>query len=211
MTHLILASGSPRRRELIRALASEAEILVTDIDESVPDGTPPDVMVRDVAIRKAAAAAAIAPGAIVVAADTTVALDGHWLAKPEDDAEAATMVARLQGREHQVFTGVAVASDGTALTDVTTTHVAIAPLDFRAVAAYVAIGEGSDKAGAYGIQGSAGEIVTAVEGCFTNVVGLPLCSLALLLARSGVTVDVPAPACGFRSDRHCPHPIWRHT
>jgi len=209
MTSLILASGSPRRRELIRAFGGDVEILVTDVDESVPDGTPPDIMVRDVAIRKAVAGSAIAPDAIVVAADTTVALDGEWLAKPVDDADSASMLRRLRGREHQVFTGVAVATAGTVLTDVTTSLVSMAPLGDAAVAAYVATGEGSDKAGAYSIQGTSGEIVTDVEGCYTNVVGLPLCNLALLLARSGATVDAPAPICGFRSDRRCPHPIWR--
>ena len=191
------------------ALTSEVEILITGVDESVPDGTPPDVMVRDVAIRKAVAASALAPDALIVAADTTVALDGEWLAKPNDDVEAASMLARLRGREHQVFTGVAVTFAGMVLADVTTTLVAIAQLGDADITAYVATGDGSDKAGAYSVQGDAGEIVTAAEGCYTNVVGLPLCTLALLLARAGVTVYTPAPACGFRSDRRCPHPIWR--
>ena len=209
MPRLVLASGSPRRRQLIRAISADVEIRATDVDESVPDGTSPDVMVRDVAVRTAAAALAMDPNAVVIAADTTVALDGQWLAKPEDDTEATSMLARLRGREHQVFTGVSVGSSGGILTDVTMSIVSIAPLDDAAVAAYVATGEGADKAGAYGVQGSAGEIVTGIEGCHTNVVGLPLCNLALLLARSGVAIDTSAPACGFHSDRRCPHPIWR--
>lgn len=209
MPRLVLASGSPRRRELIRAISTDIAILATDVDESVPDSTPPDVMVRDVAVRKAAAATATAPDAVVIAADTTVALDGRWLAKPEDDAEATSMLMRLRSREHQVFTGVAVASAGNIQTDVAMSVVAIAPLTDAAVAAYVATGEGADKAGAYSIQGNAGEIVTGVEGCYTNVVGLPLCGLAMLLARSGVASDAAAPGCGFRSERRCPHPIWR--
>ena len=209
MRSLTLASGSPRRRELIRAVTGEVRILVTDVDESVPDGTPPDVMVRDVALRKAVAALAAEPGWVVVAADTTVAVDGDWLAKPEDDAEAASMLSRLQGRDHQVFTGVTVAAAGRILTDVTMSVVTIAPLSEGEVAAYVATGQGADKAGAYSIQGDAGSIVAAVEGCYTNVVGLPLCSVALLLARAGYGVDAPAPPCGLRTDRRCSHPIWR--
>lgn len=209
MPRLILASGSPRRRELIRAFSGEFRTLVTDVDESVPDDTPPDVMVRDVALRKAVAALAAEPDGLVVAADTTVAIDGEWLAKPEDDAHAASMLSRLQGRDHQVFTGVTVAAAGRILTDVTMSVVTIAPLSDTAVAAYVATGEGADKAGAYSIQGDAGEVVTAVEGCYTNVVGLPLCSVAILLAHAGHDVDAPAPPCGLRTDRRCAHPIWR--
>lgn len=166
-------------------------------------------MVRDVAIRKVVAGSAVQPDAMVIAADTTVALDGEWLAKPEDDREAASMLTRLRGREHQVFTGVAVASGGTVSTDVTMSVVTMTALTDDAVATYVSIGEGMDKAGAYSIQGNAGEIITSVEGCYTNVVGLPLCNLALLLARAGVAVDASAPTCGFRTDRRCPHPIWR--
>lgn len=209
MPRLILASGSPRRRELIRAITSDVEVLVTDVDETVPERTPPDVMVRDVALRKAVAALVVAPDAVVAAADTTVALDGRWLAKPADDAEAAWMLRRLRGRDHHVFTGVAVASAGQILTDVTMSSVTIGPLDDEAITVYVGAGEGMDKAGAYSIQASAGGIVTVVEGCYTNVVGLPLCNLALLLARSGVAIDAPAPACGLRDGRRCPHPIWR--
>ena len=209
MSRLTLASGSPRRRELIRTVSQDVRTLVTDVDESVPAGTPPDVMVRDIALRKALAALVAEPGDLIVAADTTVALDGEWLAKPGDAGEAASMLSRLKGRDHQVFTGVAVASAGRLSTEVTLSAVTVAPLSDDAVAAYVATGEGADKAGAYSIQGNAGAIVTAVEGCYTNVVGLPLCSLALLLSRAGFDVVAPAPPCGFRTDRHCPHPVWR--
>ena len=209
MPRLLLASGSPRRRELIRSLSDDVRVASTDVDESVPDGTPPDVMVRDVALRKAAAAA-LDPAAVVVAADTTVSIDGAWLGKPEDADDARTMLTRLQGRAHQVFTGVAVAVPGAdPLTDVTMTVVAMAPMSIGEIDAYVATGHGLDKAGAYGIQGTAGTVVAGIEGCYTNVVGLPLCTLAVLLARAGVAVDAPAPACAFRSDRVCPHPIWR--
>ena len=209
MPRLTLASGSPRRRELIRRISDDVDILVTDVDESVPERTPPDVMVRDVALRKAVAALLVEPKSVVIVADTTVAVDGDWLAKPDDDAEAAAMLRRLQGRDHQVFTGVVVASSGQIVTDVTMNVVTIAPLGEAEVATYVATGEGLDRAGAYSIQGSASEIVTGVEGCYTNVVGLPLCNLALLLARSGIAVDALAPPCGFRSVRTCPHPVWR--
>lgn len=209
MPCLVLASGSPRRRGLIRAVSGDVELLVTDVDESVAASTPPDVMVRDIALRKALAARVVEPDAVIVAADTTVAVDGDWLAKPADDAEATRMLTRLRGRDHQVFTGVAVASERGIATDVTMSVVAIASLGERDIAAYVATGVGSDKAGGYGVQGDAGAIVSGVEGCYTNVVGLPLCNLALLLARSGVVIDAAAPACGFRIDRRCPYPIWR--
>jgi septum formation protein len=206
MSRLTLASGSPRRRELIRAVSNDVSILVTDVDESVPAGTPHDVMVRDVALRKALAALVAEPGELIVAADTTVALDGEWLAKPADDAEAASMLSRLMGRDHQVFTGVAVAAAGQILTDVTMSVVTVAPLTDSEVTAYVATGEGADKAGAYSVQGDPGRIVEAVEGCYTNVVGLPLCSLALLLSRAGLPIDAPAPPCGFPHRPSLPPP-----
>ena len=204
----MLASTSPRRRELITALGLPFEAAAADIDETRPPDLPPDVLVHELALEKARAVLARWSAAlVVVAADTTVFLDGERLEKPVDAAHAETMLTRIAGRTHQVYTGIAVVSAADERSDVVVSHVTMRPATIQEIAAYVATGEPLDKAGAYGIQSEA-SLVASVDGCYTNVVGLPLCALALLVARSGQQITALAPICGYRTGRRCPHPIW---
>ena len=170
---IVLASGSPRRRELLAGMGYDFTLCATDVDESI-DGAPED-QVRALALRKGEAACALCPNAVVIAADTLVALDGKTLGKPEDDAEAAAMLRALSGRAHDVLTGLCVTDTATGRRTlcVERTRVRFRPLTEAEIDAYVATGEPSDKAGAYAIQGGAAGFVEAFEGSYTNVIGLP--------------------------------------
>ncbi len=189
---MVLASGSPRRLELLGALcdAADVELVVdpADVDETEQPGERPTDYVQRLAAAKAEVVAARRPGTVVVGADTTVDLDGHILAKPVDAADAGVMLARLSARTHRVHTGVAVVSSSHTSTAVVTSFVSMAPLTRAAIDWYVATGEPLDKAGAYAVQGVGAAFVTRVVGSVSNVVGLPLTTLAELLAAHGVHV-----------------------
>lgn len=171
---LILASASPRRRDLLAGLGLELEVRPVDIDETPrPDEDPHHYVHR---LARAKAAERIEPGELVLAADTTVVLGGDILGKPEDEADARLMLRRIAGREHTVLTGVALhdGPDGDDAVHVEETRVRIAALDDEEVAWYAATGETLDKAGSYAVQGIGALFVEAVFGDYTNVVGLPL-------------------------------------
>ncbi len=185
---LVLASGSPRRRELLAGLGIVFEVRPADIDESVAADESGTAYVARLARAKAEAVAG--PGEVVVAADTTVDLEGDLLGKPSDAGEARTLLTRLSGRTHRVHTGVCVrrgAADGDALVrhEVVTTEVTFAPLPPSWIDWYVATGEPLDKAGGYGMQGSAALFVARIDGSPTNVIGLPLDRLARLVEQVG--------------------------
>jgi septum formation protein len=179
---VVLASGSPRRLELLRQMGVEPSVVPADIDETPLDGEAPVAYVRRLAIEKAAAVAA-ADATMVIAADTTVDLDGRILAKPVDADDAARMLRALSARTHRVHTGVAVRWGGETLADVVTTLVTFAPITDSLLAWYVGTGEPLDKAGAYALQGAGGVLVERVAGSVSNVVGLPLVALAALVGR----------------------------
>jgi septum formation protein len=173
----VLASGSPRRHDLLVRLGLTFERLVPDIDESVPPGIAPPAHVASLAAQKAAAISALRPEGLVLAADTVVAIDGEILNKPESADHAADMLRRLSGRTHEVFTGIALAhaATGRSVSAYEATRVTFASLEEREIAAYVASGAPLDKAGAYGIQDDRGALFVArIEGDYYNVVGLPL-------------------------------------
>jgi septum formation protein len=176
---LVLASASPRRRQLLEWAGVAVEVRPTHIDESHHPGEEPVVYARRMAAEKAAASDAVGP---VLAADTVVHLDGRILGKPQDDDEARRFLTALSGRWHAVTTGVCARSDaGTEVTS-TTTRVRFRALTEAEIAAYVATGEPRDKAGAYAIQGRGGALVAEVIGSWTNVMGLPV-EQALALVR----------------------------
>lgn len=179
---LLLASASPRRAELLRAAGFSFAVDSVDLDETPRPGEAAEPYVRRLADAKARAVAARHPAAMVLGADTTVVADGVILGKPADAAEAAAMLRRLQGRAHQVLTGVALVCGGWSRVAVATTTVWFAAMDEPAIAAYVATGEPMDKAGAYGVQGLASRYVTRIDGSYTNVVGLPVALVHALLA-----------------------------
>ncbi len=182
---VILASASPRRRELLTLVGIAHDVRPANVDESVYDGEAPVAYVERVAREKAATIAVRDPEAVVIAADTTVVADGDILAKPEHPADAARMLARLGGRSHIVHTAVAVAHDRRIASAVETVEVTFRPISAAEIAAYVATGEPLDKAGAYGIQGYGATIVERVDGDYFSVMGLGLRRLVDLLQRLG--------------------------
>jgi septum formation protein len=202
---LVLASASPRRQALINHFGLPVAIAPSDESEEIEPGATPLEMVSALALRKARRIAERYPESVVLGADTTVEIDGQILNKPEDSADAERILRLLRGREHHVHTGLAVVGpDSSIRTSVTTSAVRMRAFSDHELASYLATGESLDKAGGYGIQGAAGNIVDSVVGCYTNVVGLPLCAVARLLISAGVQVTASAPTCAFRGSRRCP-------
>ncbi|BAN01213.1 Maf family protein [Ilumatobacter coccineus] len=181
---LVLASASPRRRELLAGAGLDFAVVPADIDETPLPGECPADYVARLSAQKAQAVAQ--PGQIVIAADTTVEVDGAILEKPVDRADARRMLRLLSGRAHRCHTGVSVrsalAGEPTLATQVVTTEVVFVELTDVMIDWYLDTGEADDKAGAYGIQGAAGAFVERVEGSVTNVIGLPLAETLAMLA-----------------------------
>lgn len=170
---LVLASASPRRRDLLTRLGLTFDVRPTDADETWPEGVPPGPAAAEVAMRKARAIRA--DDAIVLAADTVVVLNGEVLGKPSDSAEAAHTLRRLSGQTHEVASGLALRLDDRETTTFEITRVTFADLSDSEIAAYVATGSPLDKAGSYGIQDDLGALfIDRIEGDYFNVVGLPL-------------------------------------
>jgi nucleoside triphosphate pyrophosphatase len=185
---LVLASGSPRRRELLTRLGLDFIVVTPDVDETPRLDEPAVALVARLAADKAAAVAARHPGAIVIGADTAVVVGGSTLGKPADIDDARRMLRALGGRSHDVHTGVAVAADGAVRTASTVSTVTFAALTADEIEWYVATGEPFDKAGGYALQGAGGAFVAGVEGSVSGVLGLPLdVTVDLLRAVSGRT------------------------
>jgi septum formation protein len=183
---LILASASPRRRELLAAAGFTFTVQTADIDESQRAGEDPITYTTRLALEKAQAIFNALPekeGIIVLGADTTVALDDTMLGKPVDVEDAQRMLHALSGRAHSVTTGIAVISSAKSCTHAETTKVFFEPMTEDEIAKYVATGEPLDKAGAYGIQGRASRWISRIEGDYSNVVGLPIAVTCKLLER----------------------------
>lgn len=192
-TKIYLASRSPRRAELLRQIGVEFSVLLSDIDESVLPEEPPEHYVLRLAREKAevcvrSVATKGMPAYPVLAADTTVCVDGVILGKPEHDANATDMLRRMAARWHTVHTAVALSHGDRVETLLSSTQVELAPLSDHEIAAYVASGEPRDKAGAYGIQGLAGAFVSRIEGSYSGVMGLPVYEVAQLLKKNGINV-----------------------
>ena len=182
---IILASTSPRRKEILSMFLDRFTILATQTDETVPDGLSPEQVVLLLAERKARAAAALTTtdSAAVIGADTVVALQGEILGKPADRAQAARMLRKLSGQAHSVYSGVCVLWEGRAYTGFEQTRVFMRSITEQDLAAYIATGDCDDKAGAYAIQGRAGLFIERIEGPYHNVVGLPLYTLGQIFNR----------------------------
>ncbi|WP_311079503.1 Maf family protein [Paenibacillus polymyxa] len=194
---IILASTSPRRKELLAFLRLPFEVVPSHADESTPESWTPQQIVETLAARKAEAVVNTATqskeAGLVIGSDTIVVLDGSVLGKPADHADAVRMLTALQGRKHRVYTGVACIHTGTGemLVRHRQTEVTMKPLSQEQIVAYVNTGEPSDKAGAYGIQGMGATLVESIQGCYFNVVGLPLSLLSDMLSDFGVNVLRP--------------------
>jgi septum formation protein len=182
---VILASASPRRRDLLEQMGVQPVVRPSDIDESVLPGEPAEDYVRRLSAAKAMAIAAD-PTDLVIAADTTVDLDGRILGKPADADEARAMLRSLSARTHRVHTGVTLRLGDRTATDVTTTLVTFAPITDQALEWYLGTGESFDKAGGYAVQGQAAVFVASVKGSVSNVVGLPLTTVVALARSLGV-------------------------
>ena len=183
MDLLLLASASPRRAQLLRAIAVRFEAISAAVDETPGPGEAPEPYVERLALAKAEAIGRVHPGRLVLGADTTVAVDGGILGKAADAEEARGMLQRLAGRMHEVHTGVALVRDGDSTVACATTRVWFSPMTVEDIQAYVATDEWHDKAGAYGIQGRISRFVERVDGSYTNVVGLPVSLVWGLLMR----------------------------
>ncbi len=201
---LILASTSPRRRELITLFGLEFKFISADIDESPRAGEPPAALVWRLSRAKAALGVQQFSDALIVAADTLVALDGAILGKPKDSADATLMLQRLRARAHIVYSGVTVAQGARQITQVATTTVWMRDYSDAEIAAYVATGDPFDKAAAYAIQHDAFHPVSRIDGCHANVMGLPLCHLYSALKAFGVAVAEPDRACQAHLKIVCP-------
>jgi len=185
-TPIVLASGSPRRRQLLEMLGVEFRVVAPNVDETRQSSELPEGYVIRLAREKARVVAGRERGAVVLAADTTVVLRGEVFEKPQTPAAAVEMLAQLAGRTHQVMTAVAVARDGRLEHAVDVTDVTFRPLSGDQIAAYVATGEPMDKAGAYAIQGKGAALVEGIRGDFFGVMGLPLRLALELLERFGL-------------------------
>lgn len=182
---LILASASPRRRELLAAAGLAFRVDAADVDETPWPAETPDAYAERLARAKAAAVAARWPHAPVLGADTVVIVDGEILGKPTDVEDAARMLRRISGRSHTVLTAVAISWRGVMRSAMESTEVWVNALTGDEIAAYVASGEPMDKAGAYAIQGLASRFIPRIAGSYTNVVGLPVTTVLRLLSTYG--------------------------
>ena len=190
---IVLASQSPRRRELLSLIGIPHEVRPADLDERVLPGEIPAAHAERLARAKAEAVAASEPDAAVIGADTIVVLDGEILGKPRDAGDAAAMLRRLSGRTHTVLTAVAVVHGGRTVSGMESVEVTFRPLTDEQVERYIATGEPMDKAGAYGIQGYGAVIVERVHGDYFAVMGLALGRLVGLLDQVGVAYRFDAP------------------
>ncbi|AGL02652.1 Maf family protein [Desulfoscipio gibsoniae] len=191
MPNIYLASSSPRRRELLNQIGLPYTVITIEVDESLPSGLSPAEQVVALSRRKAGAAAQKLSEGVVIAADTVVVQNGEVLGKPADETEAMSMLERLQGAIHEVFTGITVMDlpGGRVLSDYECTEVQMREVSKDELARYIATKDPLDKAGAYGVQGVAAVFVDGIRGCYFNVVGLPVFKLAQLLKKINVDVS----------------------
>lgn len=199
ISRLVLASSSPRRKELVASLdlSLPVSILSTDADETVEAGWTPGEAAERLSLRKAEAAldmlratGGLQEPSLILGADTIVAVDGAMLGKPAGEADAFRMLSALQGREHEVYTGIALlhSAAGESVSAHRMTKVRMKPLSGERIRRYIATGEPFDKAGSYGIQGLGSTLVVGIQGCYFNVVGLPLSLLSDMLSEYGIDV-----------------------
>lgn len=182
---VILASASPRRKELLERLGWSFRVLPSDADESVQPGEAPEELVKRLSLLKGKKAARSNPDALVISSDTIVVLEGRVYGKPRDDAEAFEMLSSLSGKTHSVYSGLSLSWRGKTLCQCDRTEVTFRPLSAEDIRAYIATGEPRGKAGAYAIQGMGSLFVSGIHGDFSTVVGLPVALLGTMMERLG--------------------------
>lgn len=171
---VVLASQSPSRKMLLEQAGIAFDVVVSGVDEDVPEGFTPAQTVEELSARKARAVAPLCPGRAVIAADSIVSIDGLVLGKPESDEAACQMLRRLSGRTHEIFTGVCLLAKGGQQVFHQVTQVKFYNLTDEEIAAYVAMGESRGRAGSYGIEGAGVILVESIQGDYSNIVGLPV-------------------------------------
>lgn len=186
MRRFILASASPRRKEILENAGFSFEIIVSDADETIKENLSPDKTVEELAKRKALSVWEKNKDAVVFGCDTVVAVDGKILGKPRDDQEAFEMIKSLSGKVHTVSTGVCICAEEKISVFSNTTEVEFYPLSDETIRSYIATGEGKDKAGSYGIQGYGCVLIKEIKGDYFSVMGLPVSESARVLADFGV-------------------------
>ena len=188
MSRIVLASGSPRRQELLNRIGiTDFDIRVPEVEERYPENLSPEEIVQFIPREKSDAAALLCrEDELIITADTMVFLDDQRLGKPQDEADALRMLTALQGRRHTVCTGVTVRQGDRVLTESEATGVVFRPAEESELRAYIATGEPMDKAGSYGVQGKGALLVERLEGDFFNVMGLPVLRLSRMLAQFGI-------------------------
>ena len=185
---IILASKSPRRKQLLSMMGLDFTVQTADIDETMDPSQSPSHEVAAVSARKAEKIAQEHPQDIIVSADTIVVIDGKILGKPKDEEDAARMLRMLSGRTHTVYTGLTVHANGESKTQVVGTDVTFRDLSSAEIAAYIETNEPMDKAGSYGIQGYGSMFVSHLDGDYFCVMGLPVCTLSGMLRDAGVEI-----------------------
>ena len=188
--NLILASQSPRRRELLSFIQKDFQVCASNAEEIIPDGLKPHEVVMHLAKIKAEQVAHEHPEAVVVGADTVVVLDGQIMGKPKDHEDCVRMISALSGREHEVFTGVAIVANGRTDSFYQRTAVRFLKLTKEEIDWYASLDEPYDKAGGYGIQGAAGLFICRISGSYSAIMGLPVCESGELLARFGAKAPI---------------------
>lgn len=189
MKEIILASSSPRRQSLLKNLGIRFSTIPTNIDESfLPLESPRDAVRRLARLKAESAVPVLREDCLLITADTIVVLDGQVMGKPDSEDDASEMLTRLSGRCHEVITAICIRTQGGYEVENETTRVYFRHLRQEEIEAYIASGEPADKAGAYGIQGRGGLLVEKIEGCYFNVVGLPMSRLYLMLKKYGVNL-----------------------
>ena len=183
---MILASGSPRRRELLEMLGMSFSVIPAKGEEAAHPELSAGELVKELSRAKAREVAAQYPDCLVIGADTVVAVDGEVLGKPKNEDDARRMLRLLSGREHEVFTGVTVICPGREVIRSERTAVRFREMSDEEIGAYIATGEPMDKAGAYGIQGRASLYIEGIDGEYFNVMGLPVCALGNMLKEAGM-------------------------
>lgn len=216
---VVLASSSPRRRVLLGQLGVRFTVRISDLDETLSAPVDAATFVTSLARQKAERVAwegqggdvlaARPSGAIVLGADTVVSLDGEILGKPIDADAATAMLRRLRGRDHDVYTAIALIDTraGTSETRLVRTTVHVRDFTDAALNTYVATGEPLDKAGGYGIQRGTRELIAGFTGCYTNVIGFPVCEVAALLIGAGLALPGQPPYCRLPDGGACPHEL----
>lgn len=184
---IILASASPRRKELLSLVIADYRVIPSRFDESlVPDELAPIDHVKHSSLMKARDVASLHPESLVIGADTIVVINGQILGKPAGESDAARMLGLLSGKTHQVYTGITVICNGVETTDAECTDVVFRELNEELISRYIATQEPMDKAGAYAIQGNGAVLIKSICGCYSNVVGLPIYKLSLMLEQCGL-------------------------